>query len=80
MPYHFNIEIKKIWTFEIKKKPVGDLSGFADILINGQNTNPTTLFEVAKNDGLEYGEMLGWFKYPRPFIGQILCWNESIEY
>jgi len=34
---------------------------------------------VAKNDGLEYEDFLEWFKM-KPFIGQIICWNENIKY
>jgi hypothetical protein len=41
---------------------------------------------LAKNDGLEMGDMLEWF-YGSPdyqkkgmFEGQIICWNENIEY
>lgn len=31
--------------------------------------------EVAKNDGLTLEDFKSWFKYPRPFEGQILCWK-----
>ena len=31
--------------------------------------------EVAKNDGLTVEDFKSWFKYPSPFVGQILCWK-----
>ena len=31
---------------------------------------------VAKNDGLSTEDLLDWFKYPKPFEGQILAWKE----
>jgi hypothetical protein len=31
---------------------------------------------VCKNDGLSLQDFLNWFKYPKPFQGQILCWKE----
>lgn len=36
---------------------------------------------IAKNDGLEQQDLYDWF-HPakKPFIGQIICWNEHIEY
>ncbi len=35
---------------------------------------------IAKNDGLDIDEFMAWFKYPKPFEGQIICWNENIGY
>lgn len=33
------------------------------------------------NDGLTEQELYWWFKeLKKPFIGQIICWNENIEY
>lgn len=31
---------------------------------------------LAKNDGLALQDFLDWFKYPKPFQGQILAWRE----
>lgn len=42
--------------------------------------------EIAKNDGLAYDEFLNWFildpKFRKTgtFTGQIICWNENINY
>src|ERR1700721_682187 len=38
------------------------------------------LHEVAVNDGLSIDDLFGWFKFPKPFTGQIICWNENLNY
>lgn len=38
------------------------------------------VFEIAENDGLTSDDLLAWFKYPKPFSGQIICWNHNIKY
>lgn len=68
-----DIEIKKIWHFE--KDPIGK-----NFILNGIEKSPDSLLEIAKNDGLELSDLLLWFKYPNPFSGQIICWNENISY
>ncbi len=74
------IELKKVWDFEIQTKPQEDLSGFADILLEGKKITSEKLSEIALNDGVDYGDLLSWFKYPKAFSGQIICWNNNIEY
>lgn len=66
-----DIEIKKLWDFEIKE------NGF---YINDWPISPDKLCDVAENDGLDYFDFQRWFQYPKPFSGQIICWNESINY
>lgn len=75
-----DIEIVKVWDIEIKVKPKNDLSGFADILINGNKIDAEFLKQVAANDGLTLGDLLRWFQYPKPFKGQIICWNPNVKY
>ena len=70
-----DIEVKKVWNFNIKK----DLTQSV-ILINGWILSNKELNLVAKNDGLLGSELLEWFQYPKPFSGQIICWNENINY
>lgn len=48
--------------------------------INGFEISYTTLQRLAENDGLTLDEMQSWFKMPREFSGQILCWNKEINY
>ena len=76
-----DIEIKKIWDFEIKKCEDGFWIEFGSHYIHEQfDVRDTVLPMLAKNDGLTYTDLLHWFKFPKPFKGQIICWNENIEY
>lgn len=65
-----DIEIKKVWNFEIKDSEV-NINGF---LYNGKTK------DLIKNDGLEEMDFWNWFQFPKPFSGQIICWNENINY
>lgn len=65
-----DIEIKSIWNFKIKSTGAMYLEGFP----------PYDIDMVAKNDGLSNEDFLDWFEYPRQFTGQIICWNEKINY
>lgn len=72
-----DIEIKKVWTFEYDA-----LLGFYSLsgLPFGFDIN-----QVAQNDGLTKPDFDAWFRiHPKSkqqyFEGQILCWNENIEY
>jgi hypothetical protein len=67
-----DIEVKKVWDIKIIDS--------SSILINGFDCSPDKLCEVAENDGLEKWELLKWLKFPAPFTGQIICWNDKIEY
>ncbi len=67
-------EIKKIWNFS------KDLIS-PDFYINGiRLQEPHFMHSIAANDGLSLNDLLAWFKYPKPFSGQIICWNENINY
>lgn len=75
-PYHSkqikfapDIEIKKVWDIQIKG---------CSIYIN-EKYNPIDLI-LAKNDGLTFEDLADWFKMPCNFQGQIICWNENINY
>lgn len=72
-----NIEIKKIWTFEVDENGVPSLEGHYI----------STKMErgIARNDGLSKEDFIDWlimpsFKSGKPFKGQVLCWNDTIEY
>lgn len=70
-----DIEIKKIWDIHITECFV--------VFINGRITKDDEC--VSKNDGLDWESFVQWFEcHPNMkkegFRGQILCWNESIEY
>lgn len=70
------IEIKKVWDFEMDECGVFAVGGF--YLDNDKYE------ELAKNDGLTEADTFKWFMpnydKPKPFKGQIICWNEKIEY
>lgn len=81
-PYHSkmitfapDIEAVKGWYF--------DISGHdGKFFINGSPFTPKGIFidEVSGNDGLTPEDFKAWFKHPKPFSGQIICWNENINY
>lgn len=43
-------------------------------------TQSEALETLAKNDGLSVDDFKAWFKWPKNFTGQIICWNKEIEY
>ena len=79
-PYHSRqlkfappIEVKKVWDFKIH-------NGL--IYIDGETTllGSNHVLEISQNDGLYPSDFLNWFQYPKTFNGQIICWNDKIEY
>jgi len=75
------IQVKKVWELEIevgKKYWFFKLNG-EDISNEKENFNIDEFTELlAKNDGLLLSDFLNWF--PKSFTGQIICWNDKIEY
>lgn len=71
------IEIKKIWTFEMDLCGVYSIDGS---YVFSDEANAL----LAKNDGLTEADLYKWFmpnhNKPKEFKGQILCWNESVDY
>lgn len=77
------LKIKKIWPIEIYVNGKYSTIG----LINGNSKYRTIIpvCDVASNDGLTCNDFISWFsihpkKNDNRFIGQILCWNENINY
>jgi hypothetical protein len=70
-----DIEIKKVWDFEIK-----DGLFFIGEDLYAYNSSVELLDKLAENDGLNQIDLLNWFKYPKEFSGQIISWNDKIEY
>lgn len=66
-----DIEIKKIWDFS--RDLISD-----KYYLNGHEIDAGNLELIAKNDGLSVEDFKAWIN--KPFLGQILCWNESINY
>lgn len=74
------LEIKKIWAIRIMRNWVWIKDKkFSDFEFTNQ------IVSLARNDGLEIKDFWNWFDaHPKMkkegFSGQILCWNEAIEY
>lgn len=85
-----DIEIKKVWDFEIElieMKNVNPGDKYIFVKINGKNVwcnasipDNGLIDKLAKNDGLTVPDFKSWFKWGKPFVGQIICWNENINY
>lgn len=75
--------ITDVYDFEIKTayKEL-PLDYDTDVIINHNffHTDSDIMKVLAKNDGLTLAELLQWFKYPKPFKGQIICWNKNTKY
>lgn len=72
-----DIQIKKVWDFK-----TDGCDFFVNDLLVAYASSPSELFlsDLASNDGLSERDLLDWFEYPQEFHGQIICWNESINY
>lgn len=69
------VEIKKTWDIEINEF----------WFINGEMLEHEKVIDLAANDGLTYFDFISWFnihpkKKEQAFKGQIISWNDSIEY
>lgn len=71
-----DIKIKKIWDIEIEAA-----GNYTQVRIPTKSANVFSLLScglVAANDGLDVHDFINWF--PKNIVGQIICWNENIEY
>ena len=64
-----DIQVKKVWDFETYGLTT---------LLNNRPINHLQWAEVAENDGLSATDLHDWLK--PPFVGQIICWNENVNY
>lgn len=76
-PYHSKqiqfapeIQVKKVWNIE--------RDDYGIFMIEGKDMHGAELDRLAMNDGLSTDDLWKWIKWP--MSGQIICWNESIEY
>ena len=67
-----DVEVVKVWDF--------NWDPYRNVLqINGKDQyNMSTLLRLAENEGLELRDFLDW--YIEPIEGQIICWNNEINY
>lgn len=68
-----DIEVKKVWDISIVHYRY-------DWFINTKEQKPISIDMAAKNDGLLTIDFMNWFKRNPNFKGQIICWNENINY
>lgn len=68
-----DITIRKVWSIEIKSDVV------ISVHIDGVPLNGSEIVELADNDGLSLSDFNGWFQ-GKDFTGQIICWNDKIDY
>lgn len=77
-----DIEVKKVFPFEIKLYHDGYWIDFAGNKVPIEYTADLSM--LAKNDGLTVTDMIDWFINPKKkynmMEGQIICWNENINY
>lgn len=76
-----DLKIEKAWNVEVEKDSFrnddGAITVITKIIIEGKHK--TEYYEMlAQNDGLTLNDLCCWF--PKPFKGQIICWNKNIEY
>ena len=67
-----DIQIRKVWDIEV------DGDGCIWIVSDHNSDDASILESLAKNDGLTLEDLQAWFN--KPMTGQIICWNENIEY
>lgn len=73
-----DIQVKKTWDVEIDECDVWAI-GVPGTQI--KYTDDKQNADIAKNDGLTEQDLYWWFKSSKkPFEGQIICWNNNIEY
>lgn len=65
------LTVSKVWQFDIDPLT-------RNYLLNGIELHYHQIKRIATNDGLEMDDFECWF--PKEFRGQIICWNNKIEY
>ena len=87
-----DIQVKKTWDFECHTEADDRESDWSFIIFNGNNYTcyqneylDPVLEAVSLNDGFsDPQDFLNWVqpknRNSKPLIGQIICWNENIEY
>lgn len=77
-----DIEVKKVWDFDITGTDWA-LDGRLEHALTGEGFDSA---QIALNDGLTNYDPYDWltlspdFKKSEEFHGQIICWNENINY
>lgn len=66
-----SLTIKKTWSFEIKEH---------EVFLDGSRISGMDVSIIAQNDGLSFVNFMQWFNFPKPFNGQVICWNDKLDY
>ncbi len=73
------VGIKKVWHIQII--PYQNADDF-EILVDGKLFDD--VFELCANDGITFEDFFSWFKLDKydteTFDGQIICWNDEVNY
>lgn len=79
-----DIEVVKVYKFEMKPALFFDECQF---YVDGNRIIGDDLELVALNDGLSIQDFICWFAGPmlasstrKPFNGQIICWDNNVDY
>lgn len=67
-----DIQVKKVWNIEMIK------NGYKEFYVDAMAKTGSRICHIAMNDGLTTDDLFWWFN--KPFTGQIICWNENIDY
>lgn len=84
------VEVKKTWSFEMGPVPGTNPISDTQIAIDGRVHSLLTplsdiVQKVSANDGLSIEDFISWFSiHPKKkgaeFRGQIVCWNQNVNY
>jgi len=69
-----DVLIEKVISFEISEDR-GRTFVYGD-----KQVMPIQRSMIAMNDGLTLNDFDNWFKHPKPFSGQIICWDKDLDY
>lgn len=75
-----DIEVKKVWNIYMV------WGGYNWFITTKELNKPISIDMLAKNDGLTTEDFMNWFcknkksRQGDSFSGQIICWNENINY
>lgn len=79
-----DIEVKKTFDIKIEVADIGFEMTALWIYIDGKFLGTSKTGSIAENDGLKTHDFESWFaisiKKTKVFQGQIICWNENINY
>ena len=90
-PYHSKqiivtpyFEVKKVYDFEIEivaRQYIFVKINNINLWCNATEVDNGLIDKIAKNDGLATQDFKDWFNFGKTnFKGQIICWNENINY